>query len=326
MPFLVERKEKDMEEIIEMNFRDIKDDLKTRIFDNANNSELFNNLLARFEYNGLPLSDLDLIYLELYLLSRGDCAFWQLGKKYVVTPCERIGNIDEYGRGMDLLCTTLNGKQKKFKNFQESQDVVYIKSNPMATPDRLTIKDAESLTELLKSIDCVVVNTRYTNLIGVDDEKQRIAVDSAISGAVNGRPAVVVANPLFDEDGAQGVRNIPLTDPRSTDIIQYLHRAYDDILRRFWNRNGLEVCTSTKLAQQTKDEVDSGHNARLVSSKKMLELRKKAMEEINAKFGLNASVKFSEMWEHEEEETIIKEEPQEDPQDEGKEGVDNGED
>lgn len=268
------------------------------ILNGGNSNFLFSNLLGRFEYN-LPMNDIDISFIELYLLTRGDCAIWLLDNKLVCTPCERIGNIDEYGRGVDLVCTTLNGIQKVFKNFKDNTEVVYLRNNKLCTPDILTKKDAESMTEILKSIDCAVVNTRYNKLIRVSNENQKNGVEQALKSNEEGKPALIISNNILDEDSIQPIL---LNDVSKTDTIQYLHRAYDDVIRRFWNRNGLEVCTSTKLAQQTKDEVDSGHNARLVETLQMLELRQKAMEEVANQFNVEASVKLSELWKRELEE------------------------
>lgn len=287
-----------MEPIQTINFREISDNLKTRIFDDGNTNFLFNNIVSRFEYTGLPIRDIDILFLELYLLHRGGCAFWKLETgEYVITPCQRIGNIDAYGRGLDLNCTTLNGKNKVFKNFLDSPDVVYIQNNILGTRDILTEKDAQSLTEILKSIDCAIVNTRFTDLLGVSDENQKTMLEKALKESQDGVPSVVVTDGFLEDEG--GIKRVELHDVKNTDVIQYLHRAYDDVIRRFWNRNGLEVCTSTKLAQQTADEVNSGHNARLVESLNMLKQRQRAIAEINSKFGFNATVDFSELWKRE---------------------------
>lgn len=286
-----------------IDFRDLNEKIKNKVFDNANYSELLNNLLGRFVYN-LPVEYIDLFYMELFLLTQGDCAFWKLNDEWVITYCERIGNIDSYGRGKDLFCTTLNGKTKTFKDFKHNPNVVYIKNNKLGTPDLLTEKDAQSLTEILQSIDCAVINTRYTDIITVDNEQSKKQMEKALEGSQNGIPTVILSCNILDD--SNGLTVHPLHDVSKTDVIQYLHRAYDDILRRYWNRNGLEVCTSTKLAQQTADEVNSGHNARLVSTLEMLDERKKAIEKISVLTGFSCSVELSELWDREKKETTPK--------------------
>lgn len=276
---------------------------KKQIYDlleNGNSNFLYSNLLGRFNYKIDRMTDLDITFIELYLLTRGDCALWVLNEKLVCTPCERIGIIDEYGRGIDLLCTTLNGNQKLFKDFQNNKDVVYLRNNKLASADILTKKDSNSLTEILKSIDCAVVNTRYNKLLRVGNEVEKMGVEQALKSNEEGKPALVISKNILDDNS---IEPILLNDVSKTDTIQYLHRAYDDVIRRFWNRNGLEVCTSTKLAQQTKDEVDSGHNARLVETLQMLELREKAMQEVKENLGIEASVDLSDLWKRELEET-----------------------
>lgn len=298
-----------------IDYREVKDKLKTSLFDNINYNELLNNLLYRFEYTIPCVDELDARYLELFLLTEGDCAFWNCDGNWVFTSCNRIGNIDEYGRGKDLFCCTENGKQETFKNFKTNPKVVYIRNNKLATPDNLTEKDAQSITEILKSIDCAVVNTRYTEVLAVSNEQVKHQLETAWNKSQTGEPVCVTSNNILNDDG-DGLNVHTLHDVRNTDVIQYLHRAYDDILRRYWNRNGLEVCTSTKLAQQTADEVNSGHNARLVSTLGMLEERKKAMEKISAMTGTECSVRLSELWKREKDETEPETEPENEPENE----------
>lgn len=293
-----------------IDFRELNEKIKNKVFDNANYSELLNNLLGRFDYD-LPIEDIDVFYLELFLLTQGDCAFWELNNEWVITYCERIGNIDSYGRGKDLFCVTLNGKTRTFKDFKTNPNVVYIKNNKLGTPDLLTEKDAQSLTEILQSIDCAVINTRFTDIITVDNEQCKLQMEKALEGSQNGKPNVILSQNILDDTNGLTVHS--LHDVGKTDIIQYLHRAYDDILRRYWNRNGLEVCTSTKLAQQTADEVNSGHNARLVSSLEMLNERQKAIKKISVLTGEECSVKLSELWDREKTETEPKVETQVEP-------------
>lgn len=310
------------EQILTMDYRAICEDLKTRIFDRANNNFLYNNLLFRFVYEGLPIPREDVPFLELFLLTRGACAMWKDGEDYVITPCERVGNIDAYGRGKDLICTTLNGKQKKFVDYKNNPEVVYIRNNKLSTPDLLIEKDGESLTEIIKSIDCCVSNTRYTDVVLASDENEKVLIENAMDARDKGKIAVVVSD-NFTEDG-ETIRHIGLTDPARTDILQYLNRAYDDVLRRFWNRAGMEVCTTTKLAQQTKDEVTAGHNARMVESYEMLAEREEAIEAINAKFGLSVSVDFSDPWKREVEDARIEESREETARDEAEDEVEEG--
>lgn len=278
----------------------IKNDIEDLLTNKGNRTFLLNNIISRFIYE-LPINPNNYYIIEYLLLSEGKCSFWKLDNKYVITPCSRIGDIDEYGHGKDLFCVTLNGKSKVFKDFLESNEVVYIKNNKMASPDLLTTKDADTLNELMKSFDCLVINSRYTNILNVATENQKKAVEKALKDSDNGVPQVLIAKSLLD-DNTNSIEKTELRNVDKTDILQYLSRAYDDTIRRFWNRNGLEVCGTSKLAQQSVDEVSSGHNARKVSVNDMLLERERAIKEINEKFGLNCSVKLAKPWIDEEKE------------------------
>ena len=105
----------------------IKNEMENLLTNKGNMAYLLNNIISRFEYD-LPINPINYYIMEYLLLSEGKCAFWKLDEKYVISPCNRIGDIDEYGMGKDLFCVTLNGKSKVFKNFVESNEVVYIKN------------------------------------------------------------------------------------------------------------------------------------------------------------------------------------------------------
>ena len=59
---------------------------------------------------------------------------------------------------------------------------------------------------------------------------------------------------------------------------------------------GMNSQGSSKLAQQTVDEVNQDNNASMIIPHDMLRMRQNGVEELNKKFGWNSEVSFSECW------------------------------
>lgn len=204
--------------------------------------------------------------------------------------------MNVYGELVDLVCTMENGKQVRFENFEKSDKVVYVRNNDHSEPDTRIAFTSYLFTEIDKSITSLTISARETNLIKVENKAQFEALLQVIEKAKLGQPYIISSQALNSIETENALQVFPLNDASTCDKIQYLCRAYDDIQKRFFEHYGLEVCATTKLAQQTAEESKQGCNARKVVPYAKMKTRKQAIEEINAKFGLTASVKFSDAW------------------------------
>ena len=258
--------------------------------------------VSMFEYTGVTIEFAQ--YIELFLRLQGQCAVWKQNDKLIASSCTRIGNINEYGLGKDLQCITLNGKSKTFKNFEDSNDVVYIRNNSLAIPDNCISWYSTCLAEIDKSIMHNIINSRYSPLVRATTTKEKGMIEQALeNNNGSGKPQVVVTSMdnLFEKsETSTSVLNI--TDVTNSDKIQYLSHAHDDIVRRLYNLYGMDIRGTGKMAQQTTDEINNGDNSQMIMPNDNLKHRKKGIEEVNEKFGTNISVKFSKCWEREEEE------------------------
>lgn len=270
--------------------------------------QLTNMLISMFEYES---GDIPKEYLEFFLLSEGKCAIFELEGKLVVTSCEFIGNIDEYGIGKDLICTTLNGKQKTFSNWRINEKVVVIYNNDTYTPDMNVGKFSTSFAEIEKSLHHLVINSRYTNMIGARDEREKVVIENALSNNEVGKPNVILSIPsMFEEN--EGVKVLQLTDTTQSDKLQYLSKYHEDLRRRLSNIYGMSTSGTEKIAQQSSKEIENGESICFIIPLNMLKQRKKGIEEVNKKFNTDFSVDFSYAWKKEYEKW--KSEPQEESQ------------
>ena len=274
-----------------MNYNNLKERLKTKYQVVSNEEQLLNMLISMFNYDRL---DVPKEFIEFFLLFNGKCAFWKNNDKLIVTECEFIGNIDEYGIGMDVCCTTLNGKQKIFKDWRNNENVVVMYNNDTFTSDLNFSKFASYFAEVEKSLHHLVLNSRVSNMIKAKDEKERIVYTTALESNELGRPSVVVSTDIFDETEKDPV--VRLTDPTLSDELQYLSKYHEDLRRRLSNLYGMTTSGTEKIAQQSSKEIENGSSICWIIPLDRLRNRQKAIDELNTKLGLNASVSFSECW------------------------------
>lgn len=277
-------------------FREMKEKFKQNASYHSHEDILTLQLSSMFEYD---CEELETEFIELYLILFGECAIWKLDGKLIVSYCTRAGKPDPNGLGSDLICTTGNGVSKTFQNFKDSDEVVYIKNNKYAVPDTEIDITASMFTEIDTSVRYNVKNSRLQPVILAKNALAKSAIEAAMRENAEGAYKVILTEEQFLEGEGNSVEVVHFTDVKDQDKIQYLNKAYDDFLRRFYNHYGLDTCGAGKMAQQSVEEINSGCNSRLIIPLERLEERRKGMDACNTKFGVTYSVKFSEPWERE---------------------------
>ena len=104
-----------------------------------------------------------------------------------------------------------------------------------------------------------------------------------------------ILDDVFGKEG-RGVYTVDMTRPEMSDHIQYLTHAKDDVWRFFWQLYGMNSQGTSKMAQQSVEEVSNNDCASLIIPLERLEQRKKDTKVLNKKFGWNVTVDFSEAW------------------------------
>lgn len=283
-------------------YKELKESLKAVNKVRSYEDILLNGAVSMFDYTGL--SKEFSTFMEIFLLMGGECAVWKLENNLIVTPCTRIGNINEYGLGKDLNCTTRNGVNKKFIDFENNPNVVYVRNNSTATPDTSLEWFSTCLAEIDKSIMHNIINSRYSPIVKASNGKEKALIEQALeSNNSSGIPQVVIsgAESLF-ENKRESNNVLNITDVTNSDKIQYLSHAHDDIIRRLLNLYGMDIRGTGKMAQQSVAEINNGDNSQLIIPEDRLKNRKLAVEEINKKFGLNITVDYSKCWKREDKE------------------------
>lgn len=261
---------------------------------------LLEALVTMYDFSGLPETFNPNFFL-MYAITCGGAVMYRSpeawGDGIIAAPAKLAGHPDPYGMGEDLIITTEDGHSKVIYKYKEDPDVEVFFLNRLYEPDFGVSKTAEFLTETQLSIRAILLLARYSKIIEAPDSRTKEQLEAALKNSELGAIATFVGsakNPLI-QDG-EPVKDISLTDVRNNDMIQYLSKYQDDILRGFYSRYGMETMGAAKIAQQTTDEVNSGSFRSMIVPISRLLLLSDFIRRCNEKFSLSATVDFSEPW------------------------------
>lgn len=282
--------------------------------------EVFTNtLISMFTYRGDNVPEEILEYqsfIDIYSMLDGACAIWKLTSdrcpnaqgdamegKWIITPVDFAGFPDAYGFGADAICTVKSGVVVKFDNWRDNPDVAIIFNNSNYSPDMNIGRFSDMLAELEVSMKLNVLFARMYPMPVVSSGKIQKAVETAIDNMRTGKIATVLDDDTLSKyvsDTAAnntGIQTVNLTEVEKSQYIQYLAKFRDDLMRWFYSLYGMNSQGSSKMAQQTVDEVNQDNNASMILPHDMLRMRMKSLEnQVNKKFGWDMEVSFSECW------------------------------
>ena len=270
------------------------------------NLDLLNEFhLGMFEYTGLP-ETLRTNYLEYWLQKYGEVAIFRVPEgrasdgfpvgSLICATCTKGTELDPYGEGSEIIAVTRNGFDVRLDRY--SDDVV-LGYNNLSELGCVDVKaDALRLSEIDVSIDYLIFWSRVVNLFKVADEKTKNDIISAFDSMQKGKPIAITTKRILQDLGisTDGIEIEALTAPELADKIQYTARLREDVLRWHYTRYGQVVQGDTKLAQQSVDEVNGTVSSSLIIPLNMLKARKAMIDDINRKFGLEATVELSGAW------------------------------
>ena len=266
----------------------------------ANFNECVSIPLNMFDYDKIP-EDLQEYFedFEKYLIMGGCLAIGKLdGKLVFVRGGLGGGELDFYGYPTRFIGATGNGKAVDWK---VGKDCIVFWNNKSHTPDLDVLRTADLLTDIDLSLDLNVYYSRLYPIPCVKDEKERIQVETILSNLQKGGKNTTVINKKLDvtdliEGKAEEIPVLNITDVENADKIQYLARFREDVKRWYFNRNGHDLQGSSKMAQQSVEEINNNNSISMIYPLEKYEMRQRAIEELNALFGLDMSVTFSPAW------------------------------
>lgn len=287
---------------------------KAKIIDRLKNWEdlLYNGIIEMFTYKGYEKGDFFRLFttLESILINNGNAGIIELNNKLFAGRVSFTGNLDEFGDLTDAIVFTENGKTYTFKNWRENENIVIIHNNYLELGDNETIERyASILADIDKSIKHNVIFSRLNKFLVARNETEKKQLEEMLNQNENGKLGVVVGEvDDWDENGTQ-IYTADITDVENADKIQYLNKCHDDIIRRLATIYGVSMNNNTsKMAQQSVEEITSGEDLSKIYPIIKLKCRLLGIKEVNKKFGTNISVTFSEAWD-----SILKNEEKDNP-------------
>lgn len=264
---------------------------------------------SMFEYGNLP-DTVDPFYIEQYLQSgqpQGYIAWWRLNASEIspgfpegslIVSSAALGtDLNPYGEGTEVIAITANGKERRFSS-RYDDDVVVGFNNILKTPCNDIEVDAETLSEVDISLLYLIHYTRLYPIFKAADEKTRDKIITAFKNMEVGKPLTIIDQPLLEELGieTQSIKTETLTNPELAKVIQFTSKLREDVKRWHFTKYGQTINSSSKLAQETVDEVNGAVSASLIIPLSMLAARRAMIDEVNRKFGTDITVDFSGAW------------------------------
>lgn len=255
-----------------------------------------NFLLSMFDSDSdIFVSAWDLRTFEDMLTGGGKLAIYYLDDELIYSECEFVGTLDYQGIPQDLIAITANGKQTTFRNWRHNSNVVVLSNNKSRTPDTNVKKYSEISTEAWTSIKAAIIGTRYSDIIGVNDSKQKVSVQNAINANEIGKPIVIEDRQFLGDDKTR-ISHTSLTQFKDSDKLQYLLNLVQWSDRQFKALYGMSSLPINKSAHLNNLELLNGAYSNWVEALNRLECRVRGFTEVKSKFGIDVDYHFSRPW------------------------------
>lgn len=261
----------------------------SRVVADTLNSFVYNDYLYRmidiclgtYKWENLPDS-VDERYLELTLLKNGSCLFFEdevMG--CVALPFTAVGRPDIYEIPVKRKVDTASGYHAR----RNEDDSIIIWDNLIHNIPILTLElFARRLTEISRSIDVNVSNSKTTRILPVTQDTQ-LTINNLTDRIDVNVPTIKIDKDLMPQD----YKPIDLTTPYIADKLD-IH--FNVIWNQFLSWRGIENSNTDKKERLVSSEVN-GNSGCIESSRKTgLKARKNACRYINEMFGLDVDVHF----------------------------------
>ena len=258
-----------------------------------------------FAYKKLPES-IPQEFIERFLILNDPVIFWKLDDpdavrykdELIVSPGDYADRPDCYGLGKRVIASTLSGYVKE--DLEPGKDCVVMHNNSVYTSDMPVISQAvDMITEMLVSLSSNVIYSRNKPVFKASTDKEKAAIETAFNSIKDdSKPIVITSKNVIEEEleGAETIKVLDITDVNNADKIQFIVKAIDDVFRWYLTLYGQAVVGNGKMAQQSVEEVQGTTSASFILPNDKLRMRKKAIDEVNALFGNDIEVDFSDAW------------------------------
>lgn len=290
----------------------------------ANFWRLFNKTAQMFEYDNLPYT-LPAIALERILQMTGGATIVRIGNKpkgygpsftsylsmnqddppLYAFPVNFAEAPDPYNEPYQVIVTSPGFEPSVSQTYTINKDAVIIRSDTyMRGLTRLHWKYAALLTEAEISLQSTLVTLRDHMTFVVRTSTQKRAVDQYLLDLADGKYGAIMSADL-------GSPMEPIAHDGRSNAVELAVNGIQAIKSAWYNEIGLNPSFSLKREYTSAQEIDTNTDLLLPAIDDMFENRKIGVEQINALFGTNITVRKSSAWAVKQRETELTLEAQE---------------
>lgn len=234
-----------------------------------------------FEFKNLP-EFIDIAYLNSTLLRQGSIAFFKdevLG--LLALPYTNASNLDVYGRPKTIQVIARNGYTRILKN----DEFIIMYDNNGRYPLWLDILQyAERIAQATRTIDINIAQQKTSRVF-----KTKSGTEKSIRDLVNNVDAYENTILTYDDIDLDDISLVLAPAPYVADKISI---DKDKIYNEFLRLIGIANLSYQKKERNIKDEINAMQGGTIASRYSRFEPRKKAIEQINEKFGTNIEVEY----------------------------------
>ena len=235
-----------------------------------------------FIYENMP-DYIDTAYLNKRLVRQGSIAFFydDVLEKVLALPYVSIGTLDVYNRPKRIQVYGRNG----YTNTLKEGEFVIMYDNNGRYPIYIDILQyAERYANVTRTIDINIAQQKTPRVWKTSTEKEKTVRD--IANEVDGNVEKIVT---YDNINLDDIELILAPAPFVADKLQ---EQKDKIWSEFLRLIGITNLSFQKKERNISDEIQAMQGGTIASRYERFEPRKKAIEEINSKFGLEIKVEY----------------------------------
>ena len=235
-----------------------------------------------FEFKNLP-EFIDVSYLNKTLLRKGSIAFFKddvLG--VIALPYDVIGNFDIYGRPQNIRCRAANGTY--YKKLSQDEFVIMYDNNGRYPIFMDICQMAERIALSKRTIDVNIVQQRTPRIWKTSQDKKRTLQDMLAN--IDGMEENIATYESIDIDDM----NVVLAP--APFVADKIDMHLDKEWAEFYRLIGVANLIEQKKERMIRDEMSASQGGTIASRFSRFEPRKRAIDEINKKFGTNIEVSY----------------------------------
>lgn len=249
---------------------------------------MINKLLMMFEYQGIP-EYMDIVAIEKQLFYYGTVGVFQHDGKLYGLNGGLGGEPNEYY--LPTLYTIANPYLKISKSYNIGVDCVMIGNDSMYYGLKsMLVRYATQLTENIITMQNMDITNRAPVGIAAPDDRTYKSALNFFNDIYNGKFGVMSDNKFLD-----GINSIPLHSQGGSHLTDEIE-LHQYLKASWYNEIGLKSNYNMKRESINADEAQLDNTSLLPLAEDMLMSRKRGWDKVNAMFGTNIVVDFSDIW------------------------------